>query len=288
MKKRAMEPTSGRSRRERTRDDGTVRGTDQDERECRRETKRWKGMLRAIWAETQLRRKNLATFFEEDIAGLPYFVYTSGNLLKKAGLTVDETIREVRAGSVESVQREGFDARHNKYARGLNRSMLVPFKRLCADVTETERTRATAMLMAMSVLPNARVPERLFLKEEEEGTVEPEPSKEDARRLLEETTSVEDGGGATKSDSTMLEEENDEAVFCFGLSRKAYEATRRMLVESGVVGESLDSSHVGFMHQLGQRCVRESHAWLAEAGGAAGGAQPDGSMWRAVMREVRD
>ena len=37
--------------------------------------------------------------------------------------------------------------RHNKYARGLNRSMLVPFKRLCADATETERTRATAMLM---------------------------------------------------------------------------------------------------------------------------------------------
>jgi len=72
--------------------------------------KRWKGMLRAIRAETQLRRKDLTTFFMEDIAGLPYFVYTSGNLLKKAGLTVDETIREMRAGSVESVQREGFDA----------------------------------------------------------------------------------------------------------------------------------------------------------------------------------
>jgi len=151
--------------------------------------------------------------------------------------------------------------------------MLVPFKRLCADVTETERTRATAMLMAMSVLPNARVPERLFLKEEEEeGTVGPEPSKEDARRLLEETTSMEDGGGATKSDSTMLEEGSDEAVSCFGLSRKAYEATRRMLVESGVVRESgRDRRHVRFMHQLGQRCVRESRAWLAAAGGSSGG-----------------
>ena len=101
---------------------------------------------------------------------------------------------------------------------------------------------------------------------------------------------MEDGGGATKSDSTMLEEESDEAVFCFGLSRKAYEATRRMLVESGVVGESGgDRRHVGFMHQLGQRCVRESRAWLAEGRrDAAGGARSDMSMWRAVMREVRN
>jgi len=199
-------------------------------------------MLRAIWAEMQLRRKGLARFFEKDIAGLPYFVYTSGNLLKKAELTVDETIREVRAGSVESVQCEGFDVQDNKYARGLNRSMLVPFKRLCADVTEMERTRATAMLMATSMLLNARVPERLFLKEEEEGTVELELSKEDVRQLLEETMLVEDGGGVSKSDSTMLEEESNKAVFCFSISRKAYEVAQRMLVLSeraaGIVGMS--------------------------------------------------
>ena len=41
--------------------------------------KRREKMVRAIWAEEQLRRED-GKFFEEDVGGLAFYVYTTGNL----------------------------------------------------------------------------------------------------------------------------------------------------------------------------------------------------------------
>ena len=78
-------------------------------------------MVRAIWAEEQLRVRISRVFLRRTSRGLAFYVYTTGNLLKKAGLTVDETMREVRRESVlpGGVQRDGIRTRHNKYASGL-------------------------------------------------------------------------------------------------------------------------------------------------------------------------
>jgi tetratricopeptide (TPR) repeat protein len=236
--------------------------TTRSERTAERK-ERHRAIWKAVCTHINLTNNNLAKFFHEDLGNLPLSVALCGQMFRASFpeiQTVDELITKVREVDVTDIDAKGYDGMTDTHYFGMAKTVRLAIFRLYSSAHGADpdvHVAALALLSVLARLPvNGSAASEMFKVSENEFGVNV--------NVMVAFVAVEcpilcktPGTDVTK----YLPPSVITNLFRESMRSKVFAPACVLLEQYGLIRRGASSSqHLGSMHQMVQRCVREETA----------------------------